>query len=119
MAKHKLSLESLQVESFDTMAAPRSGHGTVYANDATDTVWCASCGQTCNAFGQVCTYNQAYTCNCQTNNDCTTQAVSCQGTCEPCTGGYTCINTCGAYSCACSAFCNTIDVCETSPETGC
>jgi hypothetical protein len=119
MGKHKLSLDSLQVETFDTVAGARPPKGTVYGNDYTDTIWCATCGQTCNAFDQVCTFNQAYTCGCPTNAGCFTDAVSCQGTCDPCTDGYTCVNTCGAHTCICSAFCNTIDVCETAPETGC
>lgn len=119
MARHKLSLDSLQVETFETVSA-RPGGGTVFAREATET-YCVTCDQTCNLFYQVCTQNQAATCGgfCLTDRDCATVAVSCQGTCDPCTDGYTCVNSCGAHSCICSAFCNTIDVCETAPETGC
>jgi hypothetical protein len=120
MAKHKLSLDSLQVETFDPIAGARPGNGTVFANDASDLSECLTCGSTCNVFDQVCTLNQALTCHfCPTNDNCATQAVSCRGTCDPCTAGYTCVNSCGAHSCVCSAFCNSIDVCETTPETGC
>jgi hypothetical protein len=115
MPKHKLSLDSLEVESF---APDPNGqglgtvHGYVYTRD---TNWqCASCAETCNLY-DYCT-NGDYTCascrNCPSANG-TCGGTTCAGTCNACTDGYTCINTCGAYSCICSVFCNSIDVCET------
>jgi hypothetical protein len=49
MAKIKLDLDSLQIESFDTVAPPET-HGTVRGHDGTERqTWCGeeSCDGTC------------------------------------------------------------------------
>ena len=80
--KLKLSLDDLQIDSFQT-TAPEKPKGTVFGEQCTCYTQCTCPGcPTCANYG---------TCDASCNGTCN---ASCNGTC----GGYTCEGSCG-YSC--------------------
>ena len=98
MAKLKLHLDALSVESFDTTGAEKA-KGTVFGEQCTCYTQCTcpgcpTCDATCN-----------YTCDDATCPNCPTCAASCNGTCNCPTN-----NTCG-YSCNYSECCPINDTC--------
>jgi hypothetical protein len=81
MAKLKLQLEDLMIDSFDTTPVEKA-KGTVFGEQCT--CW-TQCGQnTCPG---------CPTCNASCNGTC--DASACNGTCDA-----SCNGTCGGYSCA-------------------
>lgn len=77
----KLKLESLNVESFDTTAAPSSSRGTVQGNDQVGTTGLSLCQVTGN---WRCRTDDAEVCGATNYLDCTlgcTDFESCQGGC--------------------------------------
>jgi hypothetical protein len=105
MQKLKLCLDDLQVDTFQTTAAPRE-KGTVFGEQCTCYTQCtcpgcptcdASCNGTCNA---SCNGTCDDTCGASCNDTCyDTCAVSC-GTCRfSCDDMYTCVN--GVYGMFC------------------
>jgi hypothetical protein len=102
MAKLKLHLDALSVESFDTTGAEKA-KGTVFGEQCTCYTQCTCPG--CPTCDNTC----AYTCDDATCPACPTCAASCNGTCQYCesydycgtVNDATCngYGTCGRYPC--------------------
>ena len=84
MAKMKLELDTLAVDSFDTTAAEKE-RGTVFGEQCTCYTNCTCPG--CYTCDNTCPATCAYTCD---DNTC---AASCNGTCDGCGGTTTGIRT--------------------------
>jgi hypothetical protein len=102
MAKLKLQLEDLTIDSFDTSPAKKE-KGTVFGEQCTCWTYCGqntcpgcpTCGNTCNGTCDASACNG--TCDASCNGTCYSCNWTCEWTCE-----YTCGDSCGGYTCATS-----------------
>ena len=116
MAKLKLQLEDLMIDSFDTTAAKKE-RGTVFGEQCTCWTYCGQntcpgCPTCNNSCGGSCEYSCNGTCpdtcgascwgTCEAQDTCWfTCAASCQGSCGPDTCYYTCDQGMTCYGALC------------------